>query len=116
MRDLSREAELERLIYERANACSEKKWMRLKRTFLVLSGGIYLLSIYHGLDSDKIDIDIEYLLSWLGVAPVMAGFILLISYGILYYIITNSMEEEKEIAELRGKLIERKHFINSKDE
>ena len=116
MRDLEREKELERLIYEKSNACSEKKWVRLKRTFFVLSGGIYLLTIYYGLKSDKIDIDLEYLLSWLVASPVMAGFALLISYGILHYIITNSLEEEKEIANLKGKLIERKYFANSKDE
>jgi predicted membrane channel-forming protein YqfA (hemolysin III family) len=116
MKNLEREQELERLIYEKANTYSEKKWLRLKRTFFVLSGVIYILSIYHGLKSDKIDIDIGYWLSWLGIAPVLAGFILLISYGVLCYIITNSMEEEKEIAELKGKLIERKYFINNKDE
>lgn len=116
MKDLAREKELERLIYEKANACSTKKWVRLKRTFFAVSGAIYLLIIYYGLKSDKIDIDIKYLLSWLVASPVMAGFVMLISYGILYYIITGAMEEEKYIAELKGKLIERRHFINSKDE
>ena len=116
MKDLEREKHLERLIYEKAEACSEKKWVRLKRTFFALSGGLYLLSIYHGLESDKIDIDIEYLVYGLAVSPVMAGFILIISYGILYYMITNSMEEEKEIAELKGKYTERKYFINREDE
>jgi hypothetical protein len=113
MKDLAREQELERLINEKVNACSEKKWVRLKRTFFAVSGAIYLLIIYYGLKSD---IDIEYLLYGLVVSPLMAGFVMLISYGILYYIITGAMEEEKYIAELRGKLIERKCFINSKDE
>lgn len=114
MKDLAREKELERLIDEKANAYSEKKWVRLKRTFFVLSGVIYLIALYWGLEDDIIDI--KYLLSCLVASPVMAGFILLISYGILYYIITNSMEEEKNIAELKGKLIERKYFINNEDE
>ena len=116
MKDLEREKKLERLIYEKVEACSEKKWVRLKRTFFAVSGAIYLLTIYLGSESDKIDIDIKYLLSWFVASPVMAGFVLIISYGILYYMITNSMEEEKEIAELKGKWIERKYFINSEDE
>lgn len=114
MKDLAREKELEHLIDKMENICCKKKWVRLKRTFLAVSGAIYLLIIYYGLKSDKIDI--EYLISWLVASPVMAGFVMLISYGILYYIITGAMEEEKYIAELRGKLIERKCFINRKDE
>ena len=116
MKDLAREKELERLILEYANACSQKKWVRLKRTFFSVSGAIYLLTIYYGIESDKIDIDIEYLLSCLAASPVMAGLVMLVSYGILYYVITGAMEEEKHIAELRGKLIERKHFMNNKDQ
>lgn len=104
MKDSSRAEELRRIIHERVNACGERKWMRVKRTFLVLSGVVYLLQLYHGLKSDKIDIDIESLLSWLGIAPVMAGFIMFISYGVLYYIVTESMTEEKNIARLIGKL------------
>lgn len=114
MKDLEREKELERLIDKMENTCSKKKFVRLKRTFFAVSGAIYLLTIYNGIESDKIDI--EYLLSWLVASPVMAGLVLLVSYGILYYIITGAMEEEKYLAELRGKLIERKCFINSKDE
>ena len=111
MRDLEIEKELERLIYERAEACSEKKWVRLKRTFFVLSGVLYLAALYLG----KMSTIKDYLLG-LVAAPILAGFVLLISYGILYYMITNSMEEEKEIAELKGRYIERKYFINKEDE
>lgn len=111
MKDLTREKELERLIYEKVEACSEKKWVRLKRTYFVLTGVLYLIMLR------LIEIsDIEDFLSWLVSAPVLAGFILIISYGILYYMITNSMEEEKEIAELKGKYNERKYFINREDE
>lgn len=99
-----REEELRRIIHEKVNDCSEKKWMRVKRTFLVLSGSVYLLALSYGLESDKIDIDIEYLLTWLLASPVVAGFIMLISYGVLYYILTDSTEEEKTIARLVGKL------------
>ena len=111
MKDLEREKELERLICERADAYSEKKWVRLKRTFFVLSGVVYLVAHYFGEMSN-----IKEYLEWLVVAPIFAGLILIISYGILYYIITNSMEEEKEIAELKGKYTERKYFINKEDE
>lgn len=111
MEDLEREKELERLIYEKVEACNEKKWMRLKRTYFVLTGVLYLITLR------IIEIsNIEDFFSWLVSAPVLAGFILLISYGILYYMITNSMEEEKEIAELKGKYTERKYFINREDE
>ena len=111
MKDLAREKELERLIYEKTEKSEKKKWVRLKRTYFVLTGVLYLIM----LRLIKIS-DLEDFLSWLVSAPVLAGFILIISYGILCYIITNSMEEEKEIAVLKGKLIERKYFINSKDE
>ena len=108
MRDLEREAELERIIYDKAEACSEKKWRRLKRTYFVLTGVIYLIALYCGLDYKRIDI--EYFLSWFIASPVLAGFVLLISYGILHYIITGAMEEEKEIAKLQGQLIAIKSF------
>jgi hypothetical protein len=45
MKDSSREEELKRIIHEKVNACDENKWVRLKRTFLVLSGVVYLLEI-----------------------------------------------------------------------
>lgn len=113
MRNLAREAELERLIYEKVESCNKKSWLRLKRTFLIISGGIYLLALC--LELENRTIDIKYLLLWLCASPVAAGFIMLIAYGILYYIITGSMEEEKELAELKGKWIERKYFINRED-
>ena len=99
-----REEELRRIIRERVNECDENKWMRVKRTFFALSGGVYLLALFYGLESDKIDIDIEYLVSWLIVAPILAGFIFIISYGILHYMIAGALEEEKTIARLVGKL------------
>jgi hypothetical protein len=99
-----REEELKRIIREKVNACDENKWMRVKRTFLVLSGVVYLLEIYNGLQSDKIDIDIEYLLTWLLASPIVAGFVFIISYGILHYMIAGALEEEKTIARLIGRL------------
>ena len=104
MKEPSRVEELRRIIHEKVNTCDENKWVRLKRTFLVLSGVVYLLEIYNGLESDKIDIDIEYLLTWLLAAPMVAGFVMLISYGILHYMTSEALKEEKEIARLIGKL------------
>lgn len=103
MKDLSRgEEELRQLIDKKADAISEKKWLRLKRTFFVLSGVVYLQALYLGLDADIIDM--EYLITSLLAAPVVAGFIMLISYGVLYYIITGAMEDEKSLAKLVGEL------------
>ena len=114
MKDLEREKHLERLIYEKAEACSEKKWVRVKRTFFVLSCGIYLIALYRGFKDDLIDI--HYCISWLVASPVLAGFIMFGAILVLLYILTGSMEEEKEIAELKGKYTERKYFINREDE
>jgi hypothetical protein len=114
MSDLSREEELKQRISELAYACDKKKWLRVKRTFFVLSGVIYAAVLYIGLDY-KI-IDVKYLLSWLVATPVLAGFIFLISLGVSHYIITGAMEDEKAIAKLEGKLIEMQCYRNSKDE
>ena len=118
MKDFSREErELEQRISKMAKEYGENKWSRIKRTFLVLSGGIYLLSIYNGLKNDLIDI--EYLLSWLGIAPVMAGFLFLISLGVLYHILDNTVKERIIIAKLEGKLLGMKYatvLLSDKDE
>jgi len=114
MKDLAREKELERLIYERTEKYGKRKWLRIKRTFLILSGGIYLIALYNGLRDDEIDL--EYLLSWIGIAPVLAGLIFLMALGVLYHILDSTVNERIEIAKLEGKLIERKYFINNKDE
>ena len=99
MKDLAREAELERLISEKTKACGEKNWMRMKRTFFIFSGVIYLVVLYVGLDF-KI-IDIKYLLSWLVFSPVLAGFIMFISYfGILHYIITKALEDAIDVLDV----------------
>lgn len=103
MKDLTREKELERLIYEKTKAHGEKHWMRIKRTFFVFSGVIYFIVLYVGLEF-KI-IDIKYLLSWFVFSPILAGFIMFISYfGILHYIITNALEETRNIGILEGEL------------
>ena len=112
MQDSSRAEELRRIIHERVNACDKRKWMRGKRTFWVLSGAVYVISIYHGLKSDKVDIDIEYLLSWLVASPVLAGLIMFISMLVLLYIIAGALEDEKAIARLIGRLDEAESINN----
>lgn len=103
MKDLSREEELKRLIYEKTEACGEKNWLRIKRTFFIFSGVIYLVVLYIGLEFKIIDID--FLLFWLVISPVLAGGIMFISYfGILHYIITNALEDARNVGRLEGEL------------
>lgn len=103
MKYFDREKELEHLIYEKAKACGDKNWMRIKRTLFIFSGVIYLVVLYVGLEF-KI-IDLEYLLWWLVFSPVLAGFIMFISYfGILLYIIKNALEDARSLGKLEGEL------------
>lgn len=103
MKDLEREKELERLINEKSYDLGEKNWMRIKRTFFIFSGVIYLVVLYIGLEFEIIDI--KYLLSWLAFSPLLAGFIMFISYfGILHHIITNALEDARNIGRLEGEL------------
>ena len=99
MKDLSREEKLEQEILKMAHECDDKKWLRVKRTFFVLSGVVYLTVFMCGGMND-----IRDYLGWLISAPIMAGFIMFISYGILFYIIDGSMKEEKAIAKKIGEL------------
>lgn len=104
MKDSAREEELRQQIFRLRDAYDKKKWMRVQKTFLGLSGVIYLITFYWGTKSDNIDIDIGLFLSWLVGVPMLAGFIMFIAIGILFYCITESFEEEKTIARLVGRL------------
>ena len=110
MRNLAREAELERRILKMAEEHGERKWRRIKRTFLVLSGGIYLLALYLGLKSGIVDI--KYLLTWLCASPILAGFIFLMALGVLYHILDNTVKERIVIAKLEGQLLQMKSIEN----
>ena len=118
MKDLEKEEkELEQLIYKKAEEYGERKWLRIKRTFLVLSGGIYLMALYIGSKNDAVDV--EYLLSLLGIAPVLAGLIFLLALGVLYYILDDTVKERVDIAKLEGKLNGMKYtarLLSDKDE
>lgn len=115
MKDLSREEKLRQQLLEKADEYDDKKWMRVKRTFFVLSGVIYLVGLYIGL---KGGITIDTICRLLFVSPVLAGFIMFISYGILFYIIYGGMQEEKDLATLKGRLyeIEFNKYDNREDE
>lgn len=99
MKDLSKEKELRQRIFEMADACDKKKWLRVKRTFFVLSGVIYLMALMYGGISD-----IKDCLWLLLIAPFAAGFVMFISYGVLFYIIDGAMKDEKDIAKKIGEL------------
>lgn len=114
MRFVSREEYLEQQIFEMAEEYSERKWKRVKRTFFVLCGVIYLVLLQRFLDNggiSNINIrnmsigDIFYSLVGLtfGVG-FAAGMIMFVSYGILFYIINESMKEEKAISRKAGEL------------
>ena len=104
MKELSREEKLERSIFKTAEEHESRKWSRVKRTFFVLSGAIYLAAFMFGdINGTK-----EYLM-WLMAAPVMAGFVMLIAWAVLSHIINGAMQDRAEIAKLEGRLYEMKY-------
>ena len=109
MKDLSREerlnqriAELERQIYVKDDAFDKEQGKRCKRTFLVLSGVIFLSALYFGLELKMIDI--SYCLMWLVLAPISAGVMMYISLLITLYIYTGATRRVETIAKLKGEL------------
>jgi hypothetical protein len=104
MKDLSREEKLEQEILEMAEKCGNKKWLRVKRTFFVLSSVIYLIELYCILKGGISDINIGTICGFLFAPLFVAGFIMFISYGVLFYIIDGSMKDEKAISKKMGEL------------
>lgn len=120
MKDLSKEERLEQEILEMAEKCGDKKWLRIKRTFFILCGVIYFLLLVLVLEGDinisnanttgnmntmEIIETIFYAIVALTVGVgFLAGCIMFISYGILFYIIDGSMKDEKAIAKKIGEL------------
>lgn len=94
-----REEEIERQMYKKAEIYGERKWMRVKRTFLVLSAIIYFGAFVRDAMSSLRDFIV-----WIFVAPVMAGMLIAISFAIVSYIVIESMKEEKELARMQGKI------------
>ena len=52
---------------------------------------------------------IKDLLFALGGTATMSAFIMLISYGVLYYIIAGVIKEEKDLSQIHGQLLERQY-------
>ena len=100
-----REEEIKKQMHEKAYVYGENRWKRIKRTFLVLSAIIYVFALCGGAMSS-----LKYFLAWILVAPVMAGFVMLLSWAVLSDIVTGIIKEEKDIAELHGKLMEQKMY------
>jgi hypothetical protein len=123
MKDLSKEerlnqriAELEHLIETKSDEYSNKKWSRVKKTFFAICGVICFLLLYFALKGDintntitaSNTNTIETIFLLIFVLPFgvgfVAGVIIFISYGVMYYITENSMREEIEIAKKIGEL------------
>ena len=63
-----------------------------------------MIELYCILNGGTSDINIDIICGLLFAPPIAAGFIMFISYGILFYIIDGSMKEEKAIAKKIGEL------------
>lgn len=94
-----REELLKQIISRAKDACEKKQWKRIKRTFLIFSGVVYLAAQYFGEMSN-----IKEYLCWLIAAPILAGLIMFGSTLLLLYIWSGAMEDEKYIASLEGEL------------
>lgn len=102
-----REELLRQLISRAEDACEKRKEKRVLRTFLVLSGVVYLAAFTWGeMNSIK-----DYLL-WLVGAPLLAGLIIFGSALVLLYIHHGAMEDAKYIASLNGELNATVRFNN----
>lgn len=102
MKDLAREeriAKLEKLICEKDDAFDREQGKRVKITFWVLSGIIYLVAFM----SDKTS-GTDYL-RWIIAAPIMSGLIMVVSYGVWAYVIHGALKRAETIAKLEGELI-----------
>ena len=108
-----REELLRQIISRAKDACEKKKQKRVVKTFLVLSGVVYLVVFAFGEMRE-----IKDYLGWLIGAPILSGLIILGSVIVLLHIIKGGMEDAKYIASLEGELNATMRFNNrkSKDE
>ena len=124
MQELSREekeqeiARVERLIAEKDYAFDEEQWKRVKRTFFVTTGAIYLIGLYYLLDGGIGDINIAAMLSNISIDAIygifallvlpmfIAGFIMFISYGVMFYIISGAIKKAETVSYWEGRLSE----------
>lgn len=100
MDELSREEQLKRRIHEKKKACEREKGLRVKRTFLFLSVGIYVIAFMEGAIRGSIT---DYLM-WILLAPIMAGITMFISALVLLHILIGAIGDATSIAKLEGEL------------
>ena len=89
-------SKLEKRISELAVDCRKNKWLRIRVTFFVLSGLVYLIALSF-CDS------IAEILGWLIFAPLVAISVMFISYAILAYIINGVKKDIFAIGEMVGR-------------
>lgn len=108
-----REELLRQIISKAEDACEKKKQKRVLKTFLVLSGVVYLVAFAWGEMNNIVE-----LLCGLIAAPFMAGIIMYGSVLVTAYIHYGAMEDAKYIASLEGELNATVRFNNriNKDE
>ena len=102
-----REELLRQTIARAEDACEKRKGKRVLRTFLVLSGVVYLAAFAWGEMNSIVDF-----LGWLIAAPFMAGIIMYGSILVTGYIHHGAMEDAKYIASLNGELNATVRFNN----
>ncbi len=108
MKELSREEQLRKQIEVMRKVNEKRKWERVKNTFFVLSGVVYVIAFSCG----EMSGDIKAYLAWLIIAPVFAVIIMCVSLLVLMHINSGALEDEETVARLEGKLSE----ITSSDE
>lgn len=96
---VEREKLLRQLISKAEDASEKKQWVRVKKTFFVLSGVIYFIAFV----CDQMNSIKEYL-GWLAAAPFFAGLIMFGAMLLLLYIFNGALEDAKYIASLNGEL------------
>lgn len=104
MKKISKAENLEHEIFKMAEDCDNKKWSRVKKTFFIISAIMYLIEVYFIIKFGINNIDIFDILGFLSAPFVVAGFVIFISYGVLFYIINGAMESEKALAKKMGEL------------
>ena len=103
MKELSKEERIEKHISTLEKRISEmleegrkNKWLRIRLTFFVLSGLVYLIALSF-CDS------IAKILSWLVFAPLVSIGVMFISYVILAYIINGVLKDAYAIGQMVGR-------------
>lgn len=104
VRDFTLEERLEQQLMKMADEVGRKKWMRIKRTFFVLTVVFYF--VFLGLVLKDFEMSVKNLF-YLIVTPILcatyaASLVMFISYAVLFYIINNTLKEEKAIAKKLG--------------